>query len=353
MNKKNNEMRNKNSKNTQKQNNKKKSIIRKSCIINVMNINNNNNQNNKKIKIIPRKIIKVKDKKTNNPIKSNNKSKRKSFFPDISNNSKINLKAQKTRHNSVIYNLKTQDKKEANIKNNINKKTVYNDSELNYLPYEEALIIDKRTFIQYYLSLINLKQQIIFSFYTYKDYNSKSIKISLFVFSFALNYTVTALFFSESNLHKIFKDNGKFNIIYQIPKIIYSMIISGIINTIINYFSLTEKSIINFKNEKKDKKITNKNKEEFIKCLTNKIVIYFILNYLFLFLFWYYISCFCLVYKNTQIYLIKDTSICFSLGLLYPFGLCLLPAVFRIQALKSKNKKKEIFYKIGKILQLI
>ena len=54
---------------------------------------------------------------------------------------------------------------------------------------------------------------------------------------------------------------------------IYSMIISGIINTIINYFSLSEKSIINFKNKKRCKKNTNKIKEEFIKCLTTKIVI--------------------------------------------------------------------------------
>ena len=152
MNKKINEIRNKNSKNLkQKHNNKKKSIIRKSCIINVMNINNNN-QNNKIIKKIPRKIIKVKDKKTNNPIKRNNKSKRLSLFPDISNNSKIDLKAQKTRHNSVIYNLKTQDKRETNINNNIIKKAIYKDSELNDLPSEEALIIDKRTFIQYYIS---------------------------------------------------------------------------------------------------------------------------------------------------------------------------------------------------------
>ena len=164
---------------------------------------------------------------------------------------------------------------------------------------------------------------------------------------------MTALFFNDATMHKIYEDNGKFNFIYEIPKILYSTIISSIINIIINYLSLTEKSIIDFKNDINDKKDIAKKKDKFIKCIKIKIIVFFILNYLFLFLFWYYISCFCLVYKNTQVYLIKDTLISFCLGLLYPFGLCLLPGIFRIQALKAKNKDKNFLYKISKILQLI
>ena len=219
--------------------------------------------------------------------------------------------------------------------------------------YEEALKKDKRTFIQYYLSLIKLKQKIIFSFYTYKDYNSKYIKISLFIFSFALYYIINGLFFTDNTMHKIYEDYGKFNIIYQIPKILYSTIISSVINLVINVLSLTEKSIIDYKRNLKNKIDINERKVEFIKCLKIKIILYFILNFIFLILFWYYISCFCLVYKNTQIHLIKDTTISFCLGLLYPFGLCILPAIFRIPSLKAKNKDKKIMYKFSKFLQLI
>ena len=44
---------------------------------------------------------------------------------------------------------------------NINEKiedNIYNDNEINSLSYEEALKIDKRTYIQYYISLIKRKQ---------------------------------------------------------------------------------------------------------------------------------------------------------------------------------------------------
>ena len=58
--------------------------------------------------------------------------------------------------------------------------------------------------------------------------------------------------------------------------------------------------------------------------------------------FWYFISCFCAVYKNTQLILIEDTLISFFTSMIYPFGLKLLPGMFRIPALLSnpKNKRK-------------
>ena len=68
--------------------------------------------------------------------------------------------------------------------------------------------------------------------------------------------------------------------------------------------------------------------------------------------FWYYVGCFCAVYKNTQIHLIKDTLISFSTSLLYPLVLYLLPGIFRIKALKNKEGNKETMYKIIKIIQL-
>jgi len=80
------------------------------------------------------------------------------------------------------------------INNNILSKENYNDYELNNLSYDEALGIDKRIFSQYYLSLLRMKHILIFSFYTYTDYNSKLIKIILFLFSFCLYLSVNALF---------------------------------------------------------------------------------------------------------------------------------------------------------------
>ena len=69
--------------------------------------------------------------------------------------------------------------------------------------------------------------------------------------------------------------------------------------------------------------------------------------------FWYFISCFCAVYNNTQIILFKDTLISFALSMLYPFGLNLLPGIFRIPALRSKKKDKKCLYSFSGLLALI
>jgi len=225
-----------------------------------------------------------------------------------------------------------------------------NDYELNSLSYEDALKYDHRTYLEYYLSLLRTKQLIIFTFYTYSDYNSKLAKISLFFFSLALFYIINALFFNDSTMHKIYEDQGDFNFIYQIPQILYSTIISIVIKTILSFLSLTEKNIITIKSQK-TLEMANTEMKKQKKCIYIKFIIFFIFNFIFLALFWYYISCFCSTYENTQIYLIKDTAISFGLSLIYPFFINLIPGFFRIYSLNNQNKT--CIYRISKIIQLI
>ena len=232
----------------------------------------------------------------------------------------------------------------------MNKNIEYTDLELNYSSYEEALMMDKRTYIQYYLSLLRTNHLVIFCFFPQNDYNSQIIKIFLFFFFFSVHFTVNALFFNDDTMHVIYKDEGKFNFIYQIPQIIYSALISGVINTIIKRLSLSSGDIIELKKEKNVEKIKEKEKEVLNK-LRIKFILFFILVFIILVTFWYYITCFCGVYINTKLHLIKDTVISFVLSLLYPFGIYLIPGLFRIPSLKAKNKA--CMYKLSKILQMI
>ena len=222
-----------------------------------------------------------------------------------------------------------------------------NDYEINSLKYQEALKLDKRTYFEYYLSLLKRKQILIFTFYLSNDYNSKSIKICLFLFSFALSYTVNALFFNDSTMHKIYVDKGKYDFIYQISNILLSTIISTIISTLIKFFSLTEIKIIELK-QKSNQKDKNMKKK---KCINIKFIFFFIFDFLFLILFWYYISCFCAIYRNTQTHLIKDTLFSFGLSSLYPLGLCLLPGIFRIPSLRAPKQDKQCFYRLSRIIE--
>ena len=212
--------------------------------------------------------------------------------------------------------------------------------------------IDKRSYLEYYFSLLKRNQLILFTFYTNDDYNSKIIKLSLFLFSFALYYTVNALFFNDSTMHKIYEDEGAFNFIYQLPNILYSTIISTFFSTLIKFFSLTENNILSIKNAKDGIENINKIKLKILECVVIKFIIFFLLDFIFLLFFWYYLSSFCSVYKNTQTHLITDTFVSFILSLLYPFGINLLPGIFRIPSINAIKKDKKCMYIFSKIIQI-
>ena len=153
-------------------------------------------------------------------------------------------------------------------------------------------------------------------------------------------------------MHKIYKDSGAYNILYQIPQILYSSITSSVINMILKTLSLSERDILKIKQEK-DVDNYFKKANQIEKCIKIKFIMFFIISILLMLFFWYYISCFCAVYTNTQTILFKDTLISFTLSMLYPFGLNLLPGLFRIPSLRSEKKDKKCLYSFSQIIALI
>ena len=223
------------------------------------------------------------------------------------------------------------------------------DEELNDLDYDIAIIVDKRTYWQLYWALLKKDQLIIFTFIISDDYNLRAIKILLFIVSFALFFSINAFFFTDDTMDKIFEDNGIFNFVFQLPQIIYSSLISSVINIILKKLSITEDQILDMKKEKDIEKA--KEKADIIKNkLKTKLIIFIILSSLLMLFFWYFISCFCAAYKNTQAILIQDTLISFITSMIYPFGLKLLPGLLRIPSLKAPKKDQKYNYKISKIL---
>ena len=153
-------------------------------------------------------------------------------------------------------------------------------------------------------------------------------------------------------MHKIYEDEGDYNFIYQLPQIIYSILICIIINYLLQWLALSQNSILEIKKEK-SLKISTAKTQKLYNSLFKKFISFYILIFLFLFIFWYYLSCFCAVYKNTQIFLLKDSLIGFWFSLIYPIILNLLPGLFRIPSLNSPYKDKECIYNFSKIIQLL
>jgi hypothetical protein len=177
------------------------------------NEKNNKIEDKNKIK---KDIKKHKSKKVNKTRKKKNILNKKVKITEVNKNIELNSKNEKGKKNSETtkrralnmetksFNFKKKIKKEKDKK--INDLLEKKDFELNSLEYEEAIKFDKRNYFQYYFSLIKNNHPLIVSFIPFKDYNSLVIKMFLFFFSFSLDLTINAIFFTDDTMHKIHED---------------------------------------------------------------------------------------------------------------------------------------------------
>ena len=298
-------------------------------------------------------ILDEKNMETTNKLKIKQKIKENSIpkdeikKKDNMNNDEIKLNID---FNLNVSNDSLESKKKIEIEDNKNKKSLsYLNNEINIFPYEKAIQKDKRTYFQYYKSLLLLNNIFFFSFYLNKDYNPYAIKNCIFFFVSSLNLVINALFFNDNIMHEIYKDKGIYNLIFFLPQIIYSVIITSIFASILKNIILTQRNILEIKHEQnvynlKPKVIT------VLKCLIIKFVCFYIITFIFLIVFWYYISCFSIVYKYTQRHLIINLIISLAISFIYPFIFCLLPGILRIRSLKAPGK---YLYNFSKIIQIL
>ena len=220
------------------------------------------------------------------------------------------------------------------------------DQEMNNLEYEVALIIDKRTFLQYYFSLLKKSHILLFTFWPSDDYNLMYMKIVLFIVSFSLYFTINAFFFTDNSMYNIYYNDGQFNLFNHLPQVFYSFFVSGAINMILKMLSLSDTKILAIKKERdpdQAKELAGRVKSE----LNITLIIFLAVGSVLMLFFWYFISCFCAVFVNTQAILIEDTFLSFALSMISPFIIVLIPCALRFPALRAKKKDKKWLYKLS------
>ena len=314
-----------------------------------------------------KKIQSIKKRKINN-------SKRDSFIKinKTNKNSNLNVKMKKKLRNDKIKTMNNNRQTTLNNKNktfntkniiknlklklnNLNIKYIKEllekkDFELNSLNYGEALKIDKRNYFQYYFSLLKNGHPLFFSFGIFNDYNSHIIKIFLFFSSFSSDLTINALFFNDDTMHKIYQDRGKYDLLFQIPQILYSTLISKFIDTLIKNLALSQDDMLELKQEKR-KTFIKKKYIKILKILRIKIVLFFIFSFIILSSFWYYLTCFCGIYVNTQMHVINDSVSSLLTSFIFPFAINLIPGLYRIPGLRIKKACGRCLYRFSSFLE--
>ena len=220
----------------------------------------------------------------------------------------------------------------------------YKEDELNSVDFKIAQVQDKRSFWKYYWSLLKLKQLLIFTFYTYTDYNLRSVKIALFLLFISFYFAFTALFFNENIIRNSYKKQNTASL--HCINIILSSICSLIMSFIIKFISLNEKDKISILNENKSD--DRKSKAELLKRkMRIKIIILFIISALLMLLCWYYVTAFGAIFRNSQGKYILNVLGAFILCNLWPCITSLIAPALRIKSIENGS---ECQYKASQII---
>ena len=234
-------------------------------------------------------------------------------------------------------------------KNENDYKEIMNEEQLNNADYDIALNKDHRGYFQLYWSLLKLKQLFIFTFYTNTDYNLRIAKIALFILFVSFYFAFTALFFNDSIMRQIYIYKGNTDAAVHVPNIILSSLCCLIMNFIIRFVSLSERDISKINCERN---VNRKNElcEKTKKTLKLKLIILFVISGALIALFWYYVSAFCAVFKNSQGHYFFNVLVAFIVCNLWPCVTSLIPPILRMKGLRDKSP---CMYKASQIIAYI
>ena len=134
-----------------------------------------------------------------------------------------------------------------------------------------------------------------------------------------------------------------------LPKSIYSFLATLVTTSLLGMLS-------NSKNELIDTIKNRTNKKEYLyqvnirlKKLRNKLIFYYIFLFSLGIFFWYYVSAFCAVYRNSQKYWFIGCFESFLIDSLSSIGICLILALFRFISLKKRIK---CLYRLVKFINM-
>ena len=257
-------------------------------------------------------------------------------------------------------------KEEETIEQSVNN-IIYDDYELNNMDYQEASINDKRSCLRTYWSVLMRENSVLFTFFACNDYNLFYIKIERFFILLCTEMTMNGLFFVHESMHRKYTEGEDFTFVQKLPQLIFTILVTDIIEVILCFLSMTDKHIYDIKalereikeRNKKEKKDVNDKKElgqkmmDILDVMHRKIVGFFVFTFLLFLFYWYFISAFCAVYQNTQIIFLRDSGISFITDLIESFFIYGFTNILRaISLCLCCRKKLWCVYKISDLIPI-
>ena len=277
---------------------------------------------------------KQKEKGKENPI-------RKKTDGELSDNTNISELAK-----SKKINMENLEKKSEN-----SQLYEYESDELNELPLKKAIKYDKRLFCEYFGNILLFSHIILNVFFRHNDYNLFVVKLGLLFMTFPINITMNLFFFTNKNIQVNYvRSLDDISMFWSnIANTVYSSILANALLIILKFICLTHNSVRTLR-KMRDVQQAKEKSVCILRCIKIRIVIYYLLSFAFLVIFGFYVLCFCAVFENTQIELIKATFTSWLMSLIYPFIICFFTSLIRRFAFEWESS---CLYKVKQIMQFL
>ena len=276
----------------------------------------------------------------------------------ISSNEHIKVNDNNKNSTAKFYSFNKISMNKFNDKEDIiDSKYILPDGELeNYLmkspeelDFDEALVEDKRKFCEMYKDILLSKHIFLSNIFEEDKFKPRSLKYIVYLLSLNLYFVINALFFSESYIGELYREEKEEKFFSFIPRsikrIIYAFLVGAIVNFLFDFIIISGNKIKRLLNKRKDFNSVII-KGEIGKILFNiekSVNIFFIINYIIMLVSWYYISCFNNVYSNTKIEWLKSSVFIIIIMQLIPFFSSLIFALLRFISLRCQIEQ---IYKI-------
>lgn len=307
-----------------------------------------------------KKIYEIKDNKSN---KSNKINKNlKNVTTDSKKILEKNLKSEvddKQKVENFVFNKMNKNKYVQFSPNNpITKiETIYSKEELFYIGYNFAILEEKRSFLEIYLSILEFCQ-IFFMFNTpVKIYEEKKNIIIYYSIKIQLHLLISVKLITNSTLNKIY--DNEFDLIYYFIHCLINAVISTILGEFVFYLLNAKRLYIKQKNKVDNFRLFNIYKKNKLNDVTTELVSEFLLQKLlicyiiavalFIYTFRYSLTFFQIL-KNTRSIFLYCIIGSITITQISPFLLAMIPSYLRRKAINNKNSK---LYKISNIIELL
>ena len=256
-------------------------------------------------------------------------------------------------NNNNIYNIKSNKKpflkkkiSNSGVKDNSNKLllTIYDIQDMDY---EEAIIYDKRSCLKIYWGFLVDSQIILGTFCTDNYLDLFVIKLSFFICTFQISFFLNALFYTDEYISDAYHNDGILDFFSGLPKSIYSFVATLITTNLLRMLSSSKSELIKLIKDKRKYQNYLYLIQLKLNKLSKKLIIYFIIVYLFSIFFSYYVSAFCAVYRNSQKYLFLGCLESFGTDCLVAFAICIFLSILRYISVRNKIK---CFYVLANII---